>query len=514
MAATSLAVEDDPPGTLSPSLQAFLEQPAEVQQRAIKALPPRERVRLLHDWHFWGRTDQVWRPGPEIHTFYLAGRGWGKTRVGAEAIRYVARNPHLAGARRRLGPSDRNYGTGAVIGIAGRTANDVNETMLYGPSGLMTITPEHERPRHVPSRKLLVWPNGCVARLMSGDVPESFRGPNFGVVWTDELAHWAKLARSLTQLRLAHRHGKRIYGIHTTTPLGVMPLLKMIFQMDKSGAPRPAREGERSLQGYALRDRVRIVRGSTYDNADNLSPDFLEETVGDFEGTEEGDQELRAVILFGSKGAPWQRDWIEHADPDAVPELVHVAVAIDPTGSDGEETKDGEACECGIVVLGLDIEGTVWVLDDVSGVMTPPEWAEAAVRAGIHWDADEFLIEENYGGALLEGNLRQASPRSRIRIRRLHATKSKFKRATLVAHLWKHGKVKHANLRGFVRLEYQMCHFDPNKPERDQLSDRMDALVWGMLGLVGDGTDRKRLRGLSRPEVWRKIRDELNSRKR
>ena len=53
-----------------------------VRRRVIKSLPPLQRVRLLHDWQFWGRPDQVWRPGPKMFTAYLAGRGWGKTRVG------------------------------------------------------------------------------------------------------------------------------------------------------------------------------------------------------------------------------------------------------------------------------------------------------------------------------------------------------------------------------------------------------------------------------------------------
>src|SRR5690606_7628003 len=150
------------------------EQRAEV----IGSLPTRAKSALLYDWRgFWARPEQLWEPGPwgEI---ILGGRGAGKNMAGAQNIRHVAGHAELCGGRAKRNASDRHHGEGGWIGIAGRTANDVNETMLYGPSGLMTISPPWFRPRHIASRKILVWPNGVRARLMSGDTPESFRGPN------------------------------------------------------------------------------------------------------------------------------------------------------------------------------------------------------------------------------------------------------------------------------------------------------------------------------------------------
>lgn len=512
------AVEDLADGhAQSHALRLLLDSDPDEVNKAIKALPPRQRVRLLYDWGFWGRSDQVWRPGPEIHTFYLAGRGWGKTRVGAEAVRYVAEHPELAGGRARRGAWDRDHGQGAIIGIAGRTANDVNETMLYGPSGLMSICPPWARPRHYSSRKILVWPNGTVARLMSGDVPDSFRGPNFGFVWTDELAHWAKLAKSLRTLKLALRHGERPRAVHTTTPLGVAELLAMLFAIGEDGMPRPAREGEASLQGFALKKRVRVVVGSTYDNAANLADDFIAETVGEYEGTDEGEQELHGVIMLGRKGAPWRREWIKRCEPDDVPDLVAIFVAVDPTVSEGEIVEDDKPCECGIVVGGLADDGRLFVLEDASGVMSTRTWGAKVVQLVRKWDADAAVVEDNQGGELVETAIAIASPKSRVRVRRVHATKSKYKRAGLVAPLWEAGKVFHVgnprgddrNPGGFIRLEHQMCNFDPNKPEKSQRSDRMDAVVWLALAAAGDGTDRRRLRKFSNPEAWDRIRTAL-----
>lgn len=499
-----------------PAMQALLDATPEQRRKAIKGMPPRDRVRLLYDWTFWARRSQLWRPGPEMHTFYLAGRGWGKTATGGGAVQYVAEHPELAGGRKKQGRWDRDHGNGAVIGIAGRTANDVNETMLYGPSGLITRSPPWFRPRHFASRKLLVWPNGCVARLMSGDVPDSFRGPNFGFVWTDELAHWAKLKRSLSMLKLTLRHGKNPRAVHTTTPIGVEPLVEMLFALDDARLPRPARPGEPELQGFAIKDRVRIVKGSTYDNAANLASDFLSETVAEYEGTEEGDQELHGIILFGARGAPWRRDWIERCEPDDVPELALVVVGVDPTVSDGEINDNDEPCECGIVCVGVGVDGMVYVLEDASGVMSTREWGAKAIEVAERHGADFLAVEENNGGELVETALRYVSPRRRrIRIHRVRATKDKFKRAGLVAPMWEARRVRHVGSpRRFVKVEHQMCNFDPRKGPRGQLSDRMDALVWAMLAAVGDGTDRRRLRALSDPAAWRKIAAELRARSR
>lgn len=495
--------------TYHPALRRLLSLTPQERRRAIKSLSPRDRLRLVHDWKFWGRAEQQWEPGNAIHTFYLSGRGWGKTRTGAEIVRKVASRPWLCGGRRPRNAYDRDYGVGGWIGIAGRTANDVNETMLFGESGLMNIGPPEERPRYIGSRKRLVWPNGVVARLMSGDTPDSFRGPNFGFLWTDELCYWRKLSKCLSVMRMTHRHGRNPRAVHTTTPLGIPELIGMLFQLDETGQPLQAMDGDRSLQGLKLRDRVDVIVGSTYDNAANLASDYMEETVGEYAGTEEGAQEIEGMILFDVAGAPWKREWIQRCEEDDVPELVSIVIGVDPTVSDGEKTASDEACECGIVVVGVCEKGDLYLLEDLSGVMSTSTWGNVVAQAYKRWDADLVCVEDNNGGELVETVIRMG--RNRVKIQRCRAGRNKYTRAGLVSPVWEHRRAYHVgHPRRWVRLEHQQCTFDPKKNERAQLSDRMDALVWAVLGALGDGTDRSRIRGLSNAAAWNKIRQRLS----
>lgn len=501
----------------SAALETMLSLSPDERRDVIKSMPEPARVRLLYEPEFWARPEQLWRPTDGIiHDYFLAGRGFGKTQVGAWATSYVAKHAEICGGRTQRSANDRDYGVGGWIGIAGRTANEVNETMLYGPSGLITCSPPWFMPRHMPSRKILIWPNGVVARLMSADVPDSFRGPNFAFLWTDEMAAWAKLKRALHTMRLSHRHGRRQLAVHTTTPVGYEAFLREIFAYDKDGNIKPAVLGKPSLQGLRLRPRVRVTTGSTYDNLEHLGADFLEDTVRKYEGTLEGDQELGGQILFDRPGAPWKRWWIHRCLPDDVPDLIAIVVAVDPTTSDGEQTSAGETCECGIVVLGLGSNGLIYVLEDASEAMSTKAWASRVAHVAERWGTKEIVAEDNQGGELVESAILTAAPRAGLHVRRVHATRDKFERAGLVAHLWEHGRVVHVESptggRRFVRLEHQMCTADPNKPAHAQLLDRMDALVWGMLALVGDGTDRARLSALSRPDAWRRIAEAMAKR--
>ena len=478
------------------------------RRAVVKSMPPQARLRLVHDWRFWGRPDQVWRPGPELFTVYLAGRGWGKTRVGAEAVRHVADNPELCGGRRKKGPGDTKHGTGGQIGIAGRTANDVNETMLYGPSGLMSISPPWNRPRHYPSKKLLLWPNGVIARLFSGDVPDSFRGPNIGFLWADELAHWSRIAKSWKTAKLALRHGDKPRVVVTTTPIGIQTLIELIYRC-KDGIPIPVGDG------YKPHPSTRIVHGSTYDNVANLAPDFLTEIVSEYEGTEEGDQELHGVVLLGVRGAPWSREWFRRCELDEVPEFVRVIVAVDPTVSEGAETSEGDPCECGIVVVGLGVDGRLYLLEDASGVMSPKAWGSKVVQCADAWSADRIVAEENQGGELVRMTIAAANPRKRYRIQLVRATRDKFTRFALAAPLWQHERAVHVGSpRRYVRIEHQMVTANPNRPIAGQQLDRVDAVTWGALALLGDGTDRKRLSMLGNVAAARKIAAAVRGRRR
>lgn len=472
--------------------------------KAFRKMPRRERRRLLYAWRIWARPDQYWEPGPEVFTVYLAGRGWGKTRVGAEAVIHVARHPELCGGRACKGPGDSTYGEGGIIGIAGRTANDVNQTMLYGPSGIMTISPPWFRPVHNKADKTLTWPNGVVARLMSGDVPDSFRGPNFGFLWADELPHWKRADWSWKNAKLALRHGEHPRCIVTTTPLGTSEIVELVFETDDEGSPIPDPE---AVDGYREKADVRIVRGSTYDNAANLASNFVSTVIGEYAGTDVGEQELEGRILLEVPGAIWRQDWFRRCDLAEVPDLRHVVLAIDPAVS-----KKRKSAETGMVVAGLGEDNRIYLLEDASGKYSPKEWAAKAFELCTRWGVETVVEEENNGGELVAANL-ENYPRFRVPIEAVRAHKSKERRARMVSPGWQHGGMVHAgDSRMWRHLEWQMTHFDPGKPEADQRADRMDAAVWAAIYLRGGGDDLSTLKALGNRNAWELIKQRFEER--
>lgn len=460
----------------------------------------RDRVhRLVYSRQFALRASQVWLPSEHKWSIYLAGRGWGKSRTGSETVRYVAEHPELCGGRESSGPDDVRAGDGGVIAIAGRTANDVNQTMLYGQSGIMTVSPPWFRPVHRKQDKILVWPNGVIARLMSGDVPDSFRGPNFGFAWLDEMPHWRRLVESWQNLDLALRVGKFPRGVITTTPLGVQTLIELVYECDDAGFPIPDLN---SPDGFKLNERSRIIRGSSYDNRLNLSDDFTQNTVRLYEGTAAGKQEIHGEILMGIPNAIWQQDWFVRL-PAPTCMLRRVAVVLDPAG-----TANNKSAETGMVVAGHGEDGLVYLLEDGSGRMTPEQWGNRAVDLALKWGADTIVAEDNFGADMVTHVLTSIGRTKGLRIKPVRAHRSKAGRANLVAGDWEGGRVIHC---GDVRtswreLERQMVQFDQSKNVKDQLCDRMDAAVWAVIFFRGGGDDLAKLRALGSPEYWRKVK--------
>ena len=474
---------------LSPRVERLLSMEPSERRRVIKQLTRIERSQLYYHWDFWGRPEQVWRPGPWTFDVFLAGRGWGKTRVGAEAARYVAENPDLCGGQ---------------MGIAGRTANDVNLTMIR--EGIMRYSPPWFRPRHWKNDRLLEWPNGVTARLMSGDVPDSFRGPNFGWLWCEEYAHWKRAVESWETAQFALRHGDHPRALFTTTPIGNKAIVDLCFELDEAGAPIPAPGG----LGYKVRKGVRIIRGSTYDNAANLAADFFTTIVAKHEGTRLAAQELEGAILLGIPAAIYRMEWMLRADEDDLPEFVKVVVAIDPAVSEGDESS-----ETGIVVVALGEDDRIYLLRDLSGHYSATAWAKVALGAWKKYDADLIVGEINQGGNLIEQNIRLVTSNRRVKFESLNAGKTWHERWSLVSGLWEQGKVSHVGpARHWVPLEHQFTHGDPTKPKKGQMLDRGDAATWGAIALLGGRSDRRKLRALGKADAWAKIRKELEKRSR
>ena len=129
----------------------------------------------------------------------MAGRGFGKTRTGAEAVRELVE-------------------TTARIHLVGATAADTRDVMIEGESGLLSCFPPSQRPHYEPSKRLVTFHNGAVAIAFSADEPERLRGPQCGAFWADELAAWRFGQDAWDNLMFGFRLGDDPRGIITTTP--------------------------------------------------------------------------------------------------------------------------------------------------------------------------------------------------------------------------------------------------------------------------------------------------------
>src|SRR5579864_3429316 len=340
----------------------IVSRPKRLRDRAARHLDPeiayKAEQKLHYDWQ--PRPAQKPPRGYWRVWLLLAGRGFGKTRTGAE---YIRAQVQARKARR--------------IALVAPTASDVRGVMVEGESGLLSIGPPAERPDYEPSKHLLSWPNGAIATTYSADEPDRLRGPQHDLAWCDELAAW-RYPQAWDMLMFGLRLGADPRAIVTTTP-------------------RPTR----FIRDLLADPKVAVTHGRTVENAENLAPAFLDQIVCRYEGTRLGRQELDAEILEDVPGALWSHGLIDAARAETVPALTRIVVAIDPAVS-----SDEHADETGIVAAGKDADGHGYVLADLSGRYTPTEWAKAAIAAYRAHKADRIVAEINNGGEMVEATLR------------------------------------------------------------------------------------------------------------
>jgi phage terminase large subunit-like protein len=414
--------------------------PEALRNDLIAALSPAEARALLYDWSFWARPAQLAPEGNWRIWLLLAGRGFGKTRTGAELMRARV----MAQAARRLA-------------LVAPTAGDARDVMVEGESGILAISPPWERPRYEPSKRRLTWPNGAIATLFSADEPERLRGPQHDAAWCDELASW-RYPGAWDMLMFGLRLGTDPRVVVTTTPRQTKLIRQLIAD-----------------------PTIVVTRGSTYENRANLAPAFLGQIVRKYEGTRLGRQELEAELLEDVPGALWSRGLIEAARARTAPALIRVVVAIDPATSSTDE-----ADETGIIVAGKDGVGRGWVLADVSGRYQPTEWAKTAICAYRAHSADRIVAEVNNGGDMVAATVRMIEPNAPFAA--VRASRGKVTRAEPVAALYEQGRVHHLGV--FPRLEDQMCAFTAdaygefNRRSVGYSPDRVDALVWALTDLL------------------------------
>jgi phage terminase large subunit-like protein len=325
-----------------------------------------------------------------------------------------------------------------------------------GPSSILKIAKPEERPLYEPSKRRLVFPSGAIATTFSGDEPNQLRGPQFDSAWVDEFAKFKYPEETWDNLEFGLRLGDRPQVFVTTTPRPIK-IIKVL-----------------------LKDPKTIdVRFSTLDNADNLSPLYIQRIMDKYAGTRLGRQELEGEILDDNPNALWSRELIENLRVSESPPLIRVVVGVDPAVSDGEES-----AETGIIAAGISAYGHGYVLQDSSLAGSAAEWARAVIRSYNHNQADRVIGEVNNGGYLIETNLRTVD--KNVPYSPVHASRGKEVRAEPVSSLYEQGKIHHVGV--FPELEDQMCSWQPG----DKSPDRMDALNWAFWELFGLGEKEKR----------------------
>jgi phage terminase large subunit-like protein len=437
---------------LSP-IETLRHMGAEAGGLLLDSMSAEEQEALMWSWSAWKRPNQtmpdtLWRVW-----MILAGRGFGKTRTGAETVRLLV---------------DQN--AAEHIALVGPTAGDVRDTMIEGESGLLSIYPPNQRPRYEPSKRRVTFHNGAMATAFSADEPDRLRGPNHDLAWADELAAW-RYPEAWDMLMFGLRIGSLPRVIVTTTPRPT-PLIRRLVGVEDG--------------------TVEITKGSTFDNQANLAQSFLDEVTKRYEGTRLGRQELYAEILDDVDGALWSRDQLEENRVTDHPPLQRIVVAIDPAA--GSKVDNAET---GIVVVGLGEDGKGYVLDDVSLRGTPNDWSRAAISAYHAYKADRIVAEANQGGDMVSHTLRTVDKDAPIKM--VHASRGKRTRAEPIAALYEQGRIHHLGFH--AELEDQLCSW---VPDHALSPDRLDALVWGLTEIMVTGeTPAVVPVSITAPSQWR-----------
>lgn len=425
-----------------------LEGLAPEDRRAVLEAAPDAMVAALgHDWPTWAHGGQA-PPHQDWRVWVLlAGRGFGKTKAGAEWVSGFAR-----------------AAPGARIALVAATPEEARRVMIEGQSGLLAVARAGEESRNMrwePSNRRLVFASGAEAFVYGGSNPEALRGPEHHVAWCDELAKWRRAQETwnnlMLGLRLGHpATGSRPRALVTTTPRAV-PALKAIL----------AEEG------------VVLTGGASRANP-HLAEAFLAAAERIHGGTRFGRQELEGVLIEDVEGALWTRELIERCRAPAPErqELTRIVIGVDPPAS-----VEGDAC--GIVAVGLGRDGIGYVLADHSAAGLSPEgWARKVAAAAEAWAADRIVAEANNGGAMVESVLRGAG--LTLPVKKVHAAVGKAARAEPVATLFESNRAKLAGR--FPELEDELAgmlraggYAGPGRSP-----DRADAMVWAMTELLLD----------------------------
>ena len=378
-----------------------------------------------------------WNPRPSQKTpsgdwrvwLILAGRGYGKTRTGAEWFREKSKQV-------------------PILRIIASTFADARDVCVEGESGLRSICDAGELVKWNRSIGEGAFANGATFKIYSGEEPERLRGPQSYADWYDELAAWQYAQRTFDMAMLGLRLGTNPQACITTTPKP-LPIIRKLMAAKTT----------------------HLTTGSTYENRANLAPAFFDQIVSQYEGTRLGRQEIDAQVLDDIPGALWTRILLDELRVTQTPEFKRIVVAVDP-----EATSSEGSAETGIIVAALGDDGHGYVLDDVSVRATPHGWASQAIAAYHKHHANFIVYESNQGGEMVAGTLSTVD--KNVPLKAVWASQSKVARAEPISAKYEKGLVHHVG--AFNKLEDQLCNWLPGSKS----PDRLDALVWALTELM------------------------------
>ena len=400
-------------------------------EKLLADLSDEEANELLYDWKFWARPKQLAPKGGWATWILRAGRGFGKTRSGAQWFHERAMQ------QRRW------------MALVARTPADARDFCIEGVGGILRNVPPNEKPHYEPSKRRLTWKNGTWATIYSDDEPDQLRGFSGDTAWLDEFGKYKNPEDVWDNLQFGMREASKDKPrrIITTTPKPIK-ILKTI---------------------EAMPDTVTVI-GSSYENRSNLDADWFDKTLRPYEGTRLGRQEIHAEIIEDVEGALWNVGQIEKTRVERAPEMKRIVIAVDPA-----VTAKAESDETGIVVVGRGTDDHGYVLADLSMRASPNRWANEVVRAYYKHYADRVVAEVNNGGDLVSTVIRGVD--ANISYSDVRAKRGKYTRAEPVAALYEQFRIHHVG--AFPQLEDQMTTWVPG----DKSPDRIDALVWGFTEL-------------------------------
>lgn len=415
-------------------MQSIALLPEQERTKVLDNLTDQEAVSLMYDWLVWARPKQLPPDWDWYVWLLLCGRGGGKTRSGAELV--------IKWAHEGFSP----------IALVGETKADVRDTMIeVGDSAILNLCPPWFRPKYEPSKRRLTFPSGVLAISYSGDEPDQLRGPQHMKAWVDELAKFKYPKESWDNLMFGLRMGEHPQAVVTTTPRPIATIKALVAD-----------------------ERTAVTRGHTEENKDNLAPDFYRYIMRKYEGTRLGRQELAGEILDDNLDALWNRSNLDELRVRKHPILSRIVVAIDPQGTDTDESAETGIIIAGIATVGDELHG--YVLADVTIKASPDKWANAAVTGYHSYNADRIVGESNFGGDMVEYTVRTVD--KNVSYKNVRATKGKYVRAEPVSALYEQKRVHHVGF--FPLLEDELCEWVPGAKS----PNRLDALVWALTELM------------------------------